>query len=467
MIFDKMNLVRRALARAAVFGLKGSGPIRRRGKSPSVISQTQPAGSWEAIVGTIAWQDADSVWNSYTEAQKEAIVRSHAVVYACVRKLTSAFQEAPIAVGTMDGREFEPDLENPLNDLMAKPNFKMSYEEFVSVLIANLVLSGESYIWEWRDRAGYLKELWPIPKSWVTEVRNQQTKQLESYTIKQGSKVVKVALQDMTMLWFPDPSNPTRGLAPLAAALQDVQTDQERANFLVEMIHNLKYPGLILKQPEGWDDEQKAEARQLIHELIGTGQRGGPLFLEGEKATAEVIAPLKDLDWPGVASLSETRICAAFGVPPITIHLRSGLDKGTYSNYKEANRAFYSQTMVALWKFVSAGLTRGLITEEAALFKEDTDMVFRYDTSEILELQEDQDSAAKRATQLFLGGLITRNEGRIIANQEPVDPVIGDVFLQPVTLLEVPLDTKAARILPPANQHTTGTAIEDGTGGDE
>jgi HK97 family phage portal protein len=401
------------------------------------LSDTQEAGAWEALVGMVAWRDATDIWGHLTTAQKEALIRAHAVVYACVNKIMVAFADAPPVVGRTTEDGFEPTPDHPLQEILYNPNPNMSWEEFARPFVGNLMLSGESPVWEWRDEGKYIQWLYPIPKSWLRVLRDRQTGQVIGYEISQYGKRVKVPISDITIPYFVDPTNPTQGLAPLDATLRAVQTDQERESYMMEMVHNLKVPTLVLKQNEGWDSEQKKEARQLITELVGRGKRGDALFVGGEGAEVTALAPLKDIDWPGLANLSETRICAAFGVPPITIHLRSGLDKATYSNYEQAERAFYGDTMQAIWNYCAAALTRGLIEKEAQITPEWEGVEIRFDTSDITQLHEDRVQAADRGSKLFNGGLITRDEAREIAGQEPLGYPLGTVLLQPVTMLEI------------------------------
>jgi phage portal protein BeeE len=56
----------------------------------------------------------------------------------------------------------------------------------------------------------------------------------------------------------------------------------------------------------------------------------------------------------------EARICAALNVPPIVAGFKVGLDRSTYSNYEEARRSFYSETIDPLLTRLSGVLTKGL-----------------------------------------------------------------------------------------------------------
>ena len=64
------------------------------------------------------------------------------------------------------------------------------------------------------------------------------------------------------------------------------------------------------------------------------------------------------MDWPGLTSLAEARICAAFGVPAIIAGARIGIENGSqYANYSTARRSFYVETMQPLWTAVGAAFT--------------------------------------------------------------------------------------------------------------
>ena len=213
---------------------------------------------------------------------------------------------------------------------------------------------------------------------------------------------------------FPNPADPNSGLAPLQAAQRDVQTDEERTDYFIEMLTNSRQPGMILYQPDGWSEPEKQEARALVLNGLGRGQRGRPLFLSGEGAKAEMLNGMKQLDWPGLSNLSETRICSAFGVAPILIGLRAGLEHATYSNYIEAKRATYQTTLRPLWALLDRMHTKALLTDESAAGSR---LEVYSDLSQIPALQEDEDRISERAINQYKAGLIDIHEARALIGQ--------------------------------------------------
>jgi len=395
-----------------------------------------PYGSWEVLLGTLAEKNDGLIWEDFLTSDYEQIYGRHAVVFGCVRKVFSAAQEAELQLikPKKDGWEVIDD--HYLLDVMYRPNPKMSYSDLIAHIISHLLLTGYSYVWEFRNRGGMINELWPVPTSWVTRVKDNNGV-IIGYKVKQGNMEVPVPPQDITLMYLPDPSNPLLGLGPMQASIRDYQTDCERENYMAEMLTNMKIPGAIIKQPEMFTPEQKKEIRALLADKIGRGKRGDALFLEGEKSSIEMIAPLKDLDWPGLTNLSETRICSAFGVPPILVGVRAGLESATYSNYEQADKSFYRETMIPLWRSLAEAFTRGFIYNEGGF---DTDIEFHYNIEAIKQLQEDTKETTDRALSLFRGSVITRNEARNIIGLDPLKSEIGDVILQPVNLQEINLN---------------------------
>jgi len=398
------------------------------------MSDLIPSGSWQAMVGNITWKEADSVFENMTSAELEKVATNYSVAWSCIQKIGTATTEAPLIVGKQTDEGFIEETDHHLQRILKTPNPRMAYDTWLQTVVSNLKATGEAYIWEWRNKGGIIEELWPIPKSWVSWVERLNedgTATVAGYHVNMGRGLQKfVPIQDMTLIYQPDISNPMHGVGPLHVAQRDIQIDVERMNYMAEMVTNMKMPGLTLYQPDGWKEDEKNEARALIADLVGKPNRGKPLFLHGEGAKAEMMAPLKDLDWPGLSSLSETRICSCFGVPPITVGLRAGLESATYSNYEQADRSFYRQTMTSFWKTLQTGLTRGLLTNE-----DEPDVELQFNLSKIWQLQEDATEAAERASKLFLSSLVDRNEGRRIAGEVPLEGTDGNVWARPINLV--------------------------------
>jgi len=392
-------------------------------------------GGWNILAG-VPWIKSDAIWESYGVAQMQSAYRKHALIYACVREIATSVAESRVDVGveTPDGWMSVP--ASPVLDLLQSPNEWYSYNDLLQVWVTRLVLTGKAYIWKWRNGAGAVAELWPIPSDWVRVKTGKGNTIIDAYEVKQDrGRYITVDAQDMFYARFVDPSSVWDGVGPLQAALHDYQLDSERENYLVEMLTNLKVPGLVLKQIEGvpLTEQQRRDLRASLHDQAGAGKRGQAAILP-PGMSIEFPGVLSDMDWPKFTSLTETRICSAFGVPPILVGARAGLERSTYANYETARRSFYAETLRPLWAALADTLTRGLLRHEG-----EERLEIRFRTEDLPELQEDASRRAERASVLLRAGIITRNEARQMAGMEPTPD--GDIYLMPINVVEQPIHT--------------------------
>jgi hypothetical protein len=98
-----------------------------------------------------------------------------------------------------------------------------------------------------------------------------------------------------------------------------------------------------------------------------------------------------------------------FGVPPIIAGIQAGLDAATYSNYEQARKAFFEDTVSGLWARLDGALTRGLLTE----FTDDPAISIEFDTTDVPALQEDKAALRTWARESLSAGGMTLNQYQI------------------------------------------------------
>lgn len=403
---------------------------------------TGPGNGWENVLGgTTNWTDASDIWPRLSDAQRSAHYRKQSIVFACVRLICSAMHAAPLQIGEDRGDGFKEIPSHPVIGLLNRPNEWLSAAEFMEYHIAHLLLTGKSYIWEWRDPRGQVAELWPIPTHWVKVVplgeiqgnaaqrQNEDRRFISHYNVKTpgASKPIPVPSQDMTFARFIDPNNFLGGISPLEAASRDVHLEYERTDYMAEMLDNLKVPGMVLSSEEPMHDEQRELLKSALSRMLGRGKRGSPLVLSGKGAKLEMQAPLKDLDWPGLSSMNESHICAVYGVPPLMVHARVAQENSPLSSpsLNAAERMFYRTTMSNLWLHNASALKRGLILNEGY----DESLILRHDTSNVPALQEDKKEIAVMCSESVKGGFMMVNEARERMGLEPDDKLDGTYLI--------------------------------------
>jgi len=126
------------------------------------------------------------------------------------------------------------------------------------------------------------------------------------------------------------------------------------------------------------------------------------------------------MEFEALRSMTETRICAAFGVDPVLLPSWVGIKHGgKYSNYSEARKHLWQETIIPALKRIESKITSQLLGG--------TGLVARFDLSRVTALQEDETVKYERANIGFNGNFITMNEARRLAGL-PDDDRFGDRY---------------------------------------
>jgi HK97 family phage portal protein len=429
-------------------------------------------GGWQVLVGSLNNANADDkIWMAMTALEREQAFENASIVYICISKILNAIQEPPLRLWRGYGEDREElvldsaagieDAERKMQGLgwalrlMRLPYPGIHWNAWMKHNVLHLLLTGYDYLWKLRNRAGQVNRVLPTPTSWIETKRNDDG-EIVRYDVAQGTKGKKdpVSLEDMAVAYLPDPNDLQSGIGPLQAATRDYQLDRMRENYLGEMLTNMPAPGAVLKQTADWDEPAKQHMREVLRNTVGASsqRRGDPLFVHGENVDIEFPAPLKDLDWPGLAMMTESRVCSAYGVPAMVAGVRAGLERSTYNNYGEAVTAFYNMTLKPLWKFLANWWTMGLLWEEGV----PVDVYFEFDLTDVQELKQDDTKLQENAATLFKADLITRNQAMELMGMEAFEEQQGDVFLIPATHMEVPLQESGITVppdIPPEEDH--------------
>ncbi len=391
---------------------------------------------WNAFYGiSEPWKPASGVWDRFSVQEKERIYKLSDIIFACVREISTTISEPDLEIGTFSPDGFKAIPKHPALDLVYNPNEVYDYNMNLFYLESRMLLTGETNSLKLRNGLGGVGEMWPVPTHRLQLKTGKGNDVIDHYELVDlGKTPVPIPPQDVMHIFLPDPSSVIHGAAPLDACIHRYQIDKEAEDYMIEMITNMKVPSVKIMTEKGKSltPDQRKDLRQSLHDRSGKGNRGGAVVLDGG-VTAEAWVPLKDLDWPGLFMMDETRICACFGVPPILIGLRSGLEHATYANYGEARKSFYMETMRPIWIAMQSALTKSMLTNEG-----EPNLEFRFKLEEVAGLQEDAKQRTERGRTIVQGGFGLVNEGRELAGLAPVEG--GDVFLRSPLIQEVPVD---------------------------
>ncbi len=368
--------------------------------------------------GRARWTPRD-----YAALTREGYVRN-AIVHRTVRLIAET-------IGGVTFLAYEGDAErgtHPLLDLLARPNPRQDGAGFLEAVTAHLLLSGNAYI-EAVTLDGALRELYalrpdrmkvvPGPDGWP-----------EAYEYNVGARVVRFEqtpgsgpgvtefLPPILQLALFNPLDDHYGLAPLEAAAVAVDTHNAAAKWNKALLDNAARPSgaLVYAGPDSQvlsDSQFERLKKELDDTYAGARNAGRPLVLEGGLDWKPMSFTPKDMDFMEAKHAAAREIALAFGVPPMLLGIPGD---NTYSNYQEANRVFWRQSVLPLANRIGSALTQWL----APVYG---DVRLAVDTDCIEALAADRAALWDRVTR---APFLTVNEKRLATGYGAVEG--GDLF---------------------------------------
>lgn len=351
------------------------------------------------------------------------------LVFACITELATSVPEAPLRVFNEDDEVLN---DHPMRLLIKKPNAFMTEFELWELTIVYLYLAGNAYWEKIRNRAGQVVELFPLRPDRVHIIPSEENF-IEGYQLELGGRIFDIKADDIVHFKFPNPLDDFFGMPPTRAGLRAISTDNEATEFSKVILENRAIPGVVITTQERVDDELTNRLTRKWKQKFGGKKRGEPAFLQAGMDIKTLGMTMQDLAFPDLRSISETRICAVYGVPPILVGANTGLQRSTFSNYEEARRSFWQETISPLLRRLSDKVNADLLTEFQGMNLES-----RFDLSKVTAFTSIVNQRWERADKAVSTGWITVNEARSEVGFDPANN--GDVFLRQLSIVGIPKD---------------------------
>ena len=292
-------------------------------------------------------------------------------------------------------------------------------------------MAGNVYVLKERNRTNKITALWLLRPDRVTIQSSDMGVNKYVYTI--DGKEYHIPPADVAHMSFPNPGGDVYGMSPLSVMAKTVNLDLAMTDFAKLFFQNAGVPSGLLKVKRRISSQEEASMirSRWRSSFGGANNMHRVAVLDNDAEYQAMAAAPKDMDLKGLHDLTETRICAVLGVPPILIGANVGLARSTYSNYREARLSFHSETVEPLVsrfvRFINSNLSPDF----------GDGLELGVDFSQVLGFLDDRDSQTTRVSTLFNSGIITLNEAREQVGQDAVDT--GNVRRIDATTLEVPM----------------------------
>lgn len=360
------------------------------------------------------WQGGHANWSTrdYPTLAREGVMQN-AVTYRCVRMIAEAAASVPFLL--YDG---EQELStHPLLTLLAAPNPQDSGATLFERWYAFLQCAGNAYL-EAATLRGEIRELHvlrpdrmkvvPGPRGWP---------EAYDYTVDGCTLRIKrdaTGFLPVLHARLFHPLDDLYGFSPIRAAANAIDVHNAGAAWTKALLDNAARPSgaLIYKGPDGSslsDDQFQRLKSELENAYQGAHNAGRPMVLEGGLDWRAMSYTPSDMDFSDTRANAAREIALAFGIPPMLMGLPGD---NTYANYREANLAFWRQTILPLVSRTAADLTRWL----SPRFGETLRIGYNADNVEALTLE--RESAWSRIGNATF---LTLNEKRMAAGYSPVE----------------------------------------------
>jgi HK97 family phage portal protein len=393
------------------------------------------------LVNPWKYNSADYPSSNFRNYVDEAYKKNE-LIYACIRELATSVSEASFCVVSREQGEYaEKVYDHPAYMLLENPNDEMDQYEFWETNITLEHIAGTAYVWKERDDYGFPIALWPIRPDWI-KPRYTRAHTVAFYEYFAGGVATGVKIPRADILAFRHGVDPTNmygeGLSPLKVCFRNTSLDNNITDYMKVFFENAAVPFGMIKVKRRLENPRIANRIRMRWQQQYSGNKGwhAPAVLDEDAEYVPLGLDLQQLKIEALRNVPETRICMSFGVPPTLVGAEAGLQRSTYSNYREARGSFWDETLAPLFKKYAARMTKELLPE----FLAPEMFMIKADLSEVRALQEDQTQKWLRATNAAKAGVITVNMFLEEIGKTPVDG--GDVFLRgggvnPVELGEI------------------------------
>ena len=273
----------------------------------------------------------------------------NAIVYRCVRMIAEAAASVPWTM--FEGRT--EITAHPALDLLGRPNPTDIGATLLEALFTNLMLFGNAFL-ESVVVDGAPRELYnlrpdrmsiiPGPNGWPAAFEYAVGGDRVRYPVDGAG------ISPILHLKLFHPLDDHYGFAPLKAAQVALDIHNAAGFWNKALLDNAARPSgaLVYAGPAGssLSDEQFDRLKSELDEnFSGSRNAGRPLLLEGGLDWKALSLTPKDMDFVEAKAIAAREIALAFGVPPLVLGVPGD---NTYSNYQEAHRAFWRQTVIPL-----------------------------------------------------------------------------------------------------------------------
>lgn len=412
------------------------------GRNPAPMPAPRPIGHKASATGPIvsAHVVGRPVWpeRDYERFAKEGY-QQNPVVSRCVELIASGVAGIRFDLQQGKGKRAKVLDEHPLLRLLENPNPEQDGNALLQAFVSHFVISGNGYLERTSEKNLDRMELYALRPDRMRVIPDTDGwPGGYEYTAGGGRKTWAIdpykGMRPILHMRRFHPLSDWYGMSPLDPAAWSIDTHSAASKHNQSLLDNGATPTGAFVYSGGADgvgllspDARDALREELSGQHQGPGNAGRPLLLEGGLDWKQFGLNLEQLQFVNAKNLAAREIAFAMGVPPLLLGIPGD---NTYSNYAEANRAFFRSTVIPLAERIARMIThwfRPLLGDGLAL-------VVDLDTIDALASER-----AELWTKVNQSQILSVNEKREALGYTPVQPAktTGDEIYTSAGLLPI------------------------------
>lgn len=353
----------------------------------------------------------------WTPRDYEAFAREgfmqNAIVYRAVRMIAEAAASVPLLLYEGDDEQEH----HPLLDLLARPSLDQTGTDFLEAWYGYLLVAGNAYV-EAVALDGKLRELHALRPDRMKVVPGAEGWP-EAYEYTCAGRTIRFeeepvsGVRAILHVRLFHPVNDHYGMSPIEAAAQAIDIHNTAGRWNKALLDNSARPSgaLVYGGADGRMSPEQFERlkAELEDGFQGPKRAGRPLLLEGGLDWKPLSLSPKDMDFIAARNGAAREIALAFGVPPMLLGIPGD---NTFSNYQEAQRAFWRSTVLPLVTRTAKALASWLAPAW------NTSLELRPDLDQIEALTSEREALWARIEKV---SFLTLNEKRAAVGYTPLE----------------------------------------------
>lgn len=355
----------------------------------------------------------------------------NSLIYSAIMYKVRAAAQVKMRAYIGDPMNPEPAPPNhPLARLVSRPNPHQSWRELHALIVVYLNLSGNAYLYLDREKSkmGLPGAIYPMRPDRVFIIPKDGT--IVGYQYRpdgaSANEGVPMLPEDVIHLKFPNPMDPFEGmgygLSPMSSIARNGDIDNQVTKFLKVFFEKGGMPPGVLQFEIPIQDQVVATIKRRWRETYGGVDNWTDIGVLDSGAKFQKIGfDFNEMGFDSIDERSESRILGAFGVPPILIGTRFGMERSTDTNYVNARRSFWEDTMMYELSLQQDEYDHYLVSDDGAFA--------RYDYSSVPALQKNIPELVESAEKLFAMGVPSDIAFQTVGLQVEKTQLGGTVFI--------------------------------------